>query len=157
MSWCQLTLKRASRLSKRPKHWRDQKGTRRRNSFSFNLSGVLDPLLVLTCNFLVYSNIKVKEWSNCCHQRPNRFWTWISLCGRKVSHRECLCCSLFNDDENVLPHAEDTAGLENFKEVNIPTIPKRKCIDVLIGQADNHLLTVLDEREVLTRENQTMY
>ena len=53
----------------------------------------------------------------------------------------------FNDDENVLPHAIDTAGLENFREVNIPTIPNRKCIDVLIGKADNHLLTVLDERE----------
>ena len=53
----------------------------------------------------------------------------------------------FNDDENVLPHTVDTAGLENFREVNIPTIPDRKCIDVLIGQADNNLLTVLDERE----------
>ena len=53
----------------------------------------------------------------------------------------------FNDDENVLPHAVDTAGLENFREVNIPTIPERKCIDVLIGQADNHLLTVSVERE----------
>ena len=46
-----------------------------------------------------------------------------------------------------MPHAVDTTGLENFREVNIPTIPDRKCIDVLIRQADNHLLTVLDERE----------
>ena len=58
-----------------------------------------------------------------------------------------LVVPYFNDDENVLPHAVDTAGLENFREVNIPTIPDRKCIDVLIGQADNHLLTALDERE----------
>ena len=53
----------------------------------------------------------------------------------------------FNEDENVLPHAIDTVGLENFREVNIPTIPDRKCIDVLIGLADNHLLTVLNKRE----------
>ena len=53
----------------------------------------------------------------------------------------------FNDRENVLPHAVDITGVENFREVNILTISERKCIDMLIGLADNHLVTILDERE----------
>ena len=53
----------------------------------------------------------------------------------------------FNDHKNVLPRAVDITGLENFREVNILTISERKCIDMLIGQADSHLLTILDERE----------
>ena len=67
--------------------------------------------------------------------------------GEKFPIENAFVVPYFNDDENVLPHAVDTTGLENFREVNIPTILDRKCIDVLIGQADNHLLTVLDERE----------
>jgi len=53
----------------------------------------------------------------------------------------------FNDDENVLPHAVDTTGLKHFREVDISIMPERKRMDVLIGQADNQLLTVLHERE----------
>ena len=67
--------------------------------------------------------------------------------GEKFPMENAFVVPYFKDNENVLPHAVDTAGLENFREVNMPTIPDRKCIDVLIGQADNHLLTVLDERE----------
>ena len=67
--------------------------------------------------------------------------------GEKFPIENAFVVPYFNDDGNVLPHVVDTAGLENFREVNIPTIPDRKCIDELIGQADIHLLTGLDDRE----------
>ena len=59
----------------------------------------------------------------------------------------------FTKDLNTLLHAVDTNGLEHFKEVEIPTIPQRKSIDVLIGQTDKCLFTVLEEREVLNHDN----
>ena len=53
----------------------------------------------------------------------------------------------FIDDENVLPHAVNTQKLRHFEGVKIPTIPQRQRIDVLIGQTNKELLTVLEERE----------
>ena len=53
--------------------------------------------------------------------------------GEKFPIENAFVVPYFNDDENVFPHAVDTAGIENFREVKIPTIPERKCIDVLIG------------------------
>ena len=45
---------------------------------------------------------------------------------RKVFHTECLCCALFNDDENVLPHAVNTAGLEELQGSKHPYYYRRK-------------------------------
>ena len=61
--------------------------------------------------------------------------------------KNALIVPNFCDDESVLPHSVDVAGLENFSNVEIPTIPERRSIDVLIGQADKNLLTVLSECE----------
>ena len=47
----------------------------------------------------------------------------------------------------------DTNGLEHFKGVEIPTIPQRKSIDILIGQTDKCLLTVIEEREGLNHDD----
>ena len=59
----------------------------------------------------------------------------------------------FVDDECVLPHSVDTSGLEHFYGVNIPTLPYKRCIDILIGQTDKFLLTVLEEREEIRPED----
>ena len=67
--------------------------------------------------------------------------------GEEFSVKNALVVPNFTDDESVLPHSVDVAGLDNFNDVEIPTIPERKCIDVLIGQADKGLLTVLHESE----------
>ena len=53
----------------------------------------------------------------------------------------------FIDDENVLPHAVNTQKLKHFIGVKIPTIPQGQRIDILIGQTNKELLTVLEERE----------
>ena len=53
----------------------------------------------------------------------------------------------FIDDENVLPHAVNTQKLRHFEGVKIPTIPQRQRIDILRGQTNKELLTVLEERE----------
>ena len=67
--------------------------------------------------------------------------------GEKFSVRNALVVPNFCDDEGVLPHSVDVSGLENFDNVEIPTIPERKSIDVLIGQTDKNLLAVLHEYE----------
>ena len=58
----------------------------------------------------------------------------------------------FSDDENILPHAVDVSGLEHFVGVHIPVAPERGRMDVLIGQSDKALLTVLEEREGVDSE-----
>ena len=67
--------------------------------------------------------------------------------GEEFSVKNALVVPNFTDDESILPHSVDVVGLDNFNDVEIPTIPERKCIDVLIGQADKGLLTVLHESE----------
>ena len=53
----------------------------------------------------------------------------------------------FIDDESVLPHTVNTQKLRHFKRIEIPTISQRQRIDILIGQTNKELLTVLEERE----------
>jgi len=55
----------------------------------------------------------------------------------------------FVDDEGeaCLPHSVNVVHLEHFKGIEIPIVPERKNIDILIGQTDKGLLTVLEERE----------
>ena len=58
----------------------------------------------------------------------------------------------FLDDENTLPHAVDTSTLEHFEGVHIPVVPYRRRVDVLIGQCEKTLLSVLEERESIDPE-----
>ena len=41
----------------------------------------------------------------------------------------------------------DIAALKHFDHIKIPVATNRECIDILIGQSDKVLLTVLEERE----------
>ena len=58
-----------------------------------------------------------------------------------------LVVPAFSDDKSTLPHAVDTSKLKHFHGVEIPVIPERKCVDILIGQSDKALITVLKELE----------
>ena len=50
-------------------------------------------------------------------------------------------------DERVLPHKINTANLEHFKGVKIPTIPEVNSVDILIEKPHKFLRPVLEERE----------
>ena len=56
------------------------------------------------------------------------------------------------DDAHTLPQSVDTSALEHFDGVHIPVAPDRRRVDVLIGQSDKSLLTVLEEREGMDPE-----
>ena len=56
-------------------------------------------------------------------------------------------------DECVFPHSVDTSGLQHFDGVNIPILPYKRCIDILIGQTDKFLFTVLEERKKIRPED----
>ena len=73
--------------------------------------------------------------------------------GERFDVENALVVPELVDDECVLPHSVDTSGLEHFDGVNIPTLPYKKCIDILIGQTDKFLLTVLKEREGIRPED----
>ena len=49
--------------------------------------------------------------------------------------------------DHTLPHAVDTAALKHFSGVEFHVVPGRRRIDILIGQLDKTLLTVLHECE----------
>ena len=53
----------------------------------------------------------------------------------------------FADDKGTLTHAMNVEKLEHFQRMTIPVIAQRKSIDILIGQTDKSLLTVLEERK----------
>ena len=61
--------------------------------------------------------------------------------------KNALVVPEFADNEATLPHAVNVEKLEHFLVVTIPVIGQRKSIDILIGQTDKSLLTVLEERE----------
>ena len=67
--------------------------------------------------------------------------------GKTYGIKGALIVSNFEDDENTLPHCIDTSKLSHFRGVQIPVISYRKSVDLLIGQSDKFLLTVLEERE----------
>ena len=58
-----------------------------------------------------------------------------------------LVVPAFSDDKSTLPHAVDTSKLKHFHGMEIPIIPERKCVNILIGQSDKALITVLKELE----------
>ena len=69
--------------------------------------------------------------------------------GKTYGIKGALIVPNFEDDENTLPHCIDTSKLSHFRGVQIPVISYRKSVDLLIGQSDKFLLTVLEEREGL--------
>ena len=69
--------------------------------------------------------------------------------GERFEIKNALVVKNFVDDENTLPHRVDISRLQHFAGVKIPTLPDRKSIDILVGQSDKVLLTVLAEREGL--------
>ena len=67
--------------------------------------------------------------------------------------QDALVVPGFTEKENVLPHSINVGKLDHFKGIKIPTISNRKTIDILIGQTDKLLLTVLEERESLNSDD----
>ena len=67
--------------------------------------------------------------------------------GDKFAIVGVLVVPYFSDDENIIPHAVDVTKLKHFEGVEIPIITNRKQVDILIGQFDKALLTVLEEHE----------
>ena len=53
----------------------------------------------------------------------------------------------FSDDESTLLHAVNTRVFSHFKGVKIPVLTHRKSVDILVGQSDRVLFTVLKEQE----------
>ena len=70
--------------------------------------------------------------------------------------KDALVVSNFMDDEGALPHSENVRNLNHFKGVEIPVISHRKSIDILIGQTNKLLLTVLTEREGLAQDESNL-
>jgi len=56
------------------------------------------------------------------------------------------------DDESELPHSVTINNLAHFIGVKLPVLSHRKRIDILTGQIDKLLLTVLEEREGLNSD-----
>ena len=67
--------------------------------------------------------------------------------GEQFVISDALVVSQFLDDANILQHAVDVSELDHFEGVHIPVVPERGRVDVLIGQSDKLVLTVLEERE----------
>ena len=67
--------------------------------------------------------------------------------GEKFVIENALVVPQFSDDVSTLPHSVDVTKLKHFQGTHDPVAPDRKRIDVLIGQSDKQLLTVLEERE----------
>ena len=66
------------------------------------------------------------------------------------SINDALVVPDFLGDEGSLPHVVKVSHSNHFHGVDIPTLPQRDKIDILIGQTDKELLAVLEEREGLT-------
>ena len=67
--------------------------------------------------------------------------------GEKFVIENALVVPQFSDDVGTLPHSVDVTKLKHFQGTHVSVAPDRKRIDVLIGQSDKQLLTVLEERE----------
>ena len=67
--------------------------------------------------------------------------------GEKFAIKNALVVLQFSDDDSTLPHSVDVTELKHFHGTHVPFAPERNRIDVLVGQSDKLLLTVLEERE----------
>ena len=73
-----------------------------------------------------------------------------SLCDNKIHPiKNALVVPDFVEEDGFLPHMVNVSHLEHFKGVDIPTVPHRNKIDILMGQSDKALLAVVEERESL--------
>ena len=69
--------------------------------------------------------------------------------GENFAIKDALVVPEFVDNEDTLPLCINASDLKHFNGVEIPTLPHRKNIDILIGQSAKAFLTVLEERESL--------
>ena len=67
--------------------------------------------------------------------------------GEQFTINDALIVHRFSDDVSIISHAVDSSTLGHFNGVHIPVAPRRKRINVLIGEPEKALLTVLEERE----------
>ena len=67
--------------------------------------------------------------------------------GEKFVIENALVVPQFSDDDSTLPHSVDVTELKHFQGTHIPVAPERNRIDVLIGQSDKLLLSVLEENQ----------
>ena len=51
------------------------------------------------------------------------------------------------DDKRILPHALDVSSLKHFGDASIQVLPGKDRVDLLIGQDNARLMTVIEERE----------
>ena len=57
------------------------------------------------------------------------------------------------DDMNTLPHRQDMSTFAHFKDVELFELPENKTVDLLIGNDNAFLMTVLEERVVALRSD----
>ena len=75
------------------------------------------------------------------------------ITGETFKVSDTLVVPDFTEDLNTLSRVVNTHGLKHFEEVEIPTFPQRKSIDILIGQTDKCLLTALEEHKGLNLDD----
>ena len=76
--------------------------------------------------------------------------------GEKYHISNAYAVPKFCDEKDTLSHTGDITTLEHFDGVDTPVAPNRECADILIGQSDKALLTVLEERETKIYTRQTL-
>ena len=72
--------------------------------------------------------------------------------GEKFVIKDALVVPQFSNDARTPSHSVDISALEHFKSMHVPVAPDPKRIDVLIGQSNKQLFTVLQEREGVSLE-----
>ena len=72
--------------------------------------------------------------------------------GEKFVIKDALVVPQFSNDARTPLHSVDNSALEHFKSTHVPVAPDPKRIDVLIGQSNKQLFTVLQEREGVSSE-----
>ena len=95
------------------------------------------------------STVKIRTFADCTVDSGGRTnFVFESLySGEEFTNKDALVVPEFPDDDHSLPHAVDTAAFEHFSGVEFHVVPGCRRIDILIGQSDKTLLTVLDECE----------
>ena len=67
--------------------------------------------------------------------------------GEQFMISNALVVPQFSDDDNILPHAVDVSKRDHSEGLHISVVPERGRVDVLSGQSDKLLLTVLEKLE----------
>ena len=65
--------------------------------------------------------------------------------------------SPWRDDMNMLPHRQDMSTFEHFKDVELFELPENKTEDLLIGNDNAFLMTMLEERIGASRSDHAKY